>query len=106
MNSENMRHYMRLVEEADSVLGYALKDALGRFVAWKSGQDNYSKNLRQMWPTLDDAEDANNQRLQHLQELLGANQKRQDDQQISIVQKLIDTPVAIVAITARLQRRL
>lgn len=101
MNSENMRHYMRLVEGADSVLGYTLRDALGRFVTWKSGQDGYSKTLRQMWPTMDAAEDANNQRLQHLQELLAATQKRQDDQQISIVQKLIDTPVAIVAITAR-----
>ena len=101
MNSENMRHYMRLVEGADSVLGYALQDELGRFVAYKSGQDGYSKTLRQMWPTMDDAEDANNQRLQYLQELLRANQKRQDDQQISIVQKLIDTPVKIVAITAR-----
>ena len=101
MNSGNMRHYMRLVEGADSVLGYALRDQLGRFVTWKSGQDDYSKTLRQMWPTMDDAEDANNQRIQHLQELLGSTQKRQDDQQSSIVQKLIDTPVAIVAITAR-----
>ena len=101
MNSENMRHYMRLVEGADTMLGYALQDALGRFVTWKSGQDNYSKTLRQMWPTMDDAEDANNQRLQYLQKLLGSIQKRQDDQQIPIVQKLIDTPVTIVAITAR-----
>ena len=101
MDSGNMRHYMRLVEGTDTVLGYALQDALGRFVIWKSGQDDYSKTLRQMWPTMDDAEDANNQRLQHLKELLGSTQKRQDDQQIPIVQKLIDTPVTIVAITAR-----
>lgn len=108
MNSENMRRYMRLVEDdGSSVLGYALKDASGRFVSYKSGVgDRYEKNLKQMFPTAEEAERANNERLQYLQDKLEVNKKRQDSsptfaEQVSIIQKLIDTPVVVVAIMAR-----
>ena len=102
-----MRHYMRLVEDVESmVLGYALKesDMPGRFVTWKSGQDNYSKNLRQIFPTVNEAENAKNQRDTYLKQLLkqrAAGQDAEDAEQASIIKKLIDNPVMIVAISAR-----
>lgn len=107
MNSENMRRYMRLTEEdGSSVLGYALKDADGRFVTYKSGADRYEKTLKQMFPTAEQAEKANDERLQNLERLLQLNIKRQDSsptyaEQVTIIQKLIDTPVMVVAIMAR-----
>ena len=104
MSNKDMRHYMSLVEEAGSIiLGYALKesDGLGRFVTWKSGQDSYSKTLRQMFATIDEAENAKNQRDSYLKKLLKITVAGQDDQQISVVKKLIDTPIVVVAISAR-----
>jgi hypothetical protein len=107
MENKDMRHYIRLVENVESmILGYALKesDMPGRFVTWKSGQANYSKNLRQIFPTIDEAENAKNQRDTYLKQLLkirAAGQDSESAEQASIIKKLIDNPVMIVAISAR-----
>jgi hypothetical protein len=108
MENKDMRHYIRLVEDVESmVLGYALKesDMPGRFMTWKSGQASYSKNLRQIFPTVNEAENAKNQRDTYLKQLLkrwtSDTKTPEAAEQASIIKKMIDNPVMIVAISAR-----